>query len=366
MPKGSGSPRITQKQLAELAGVSQAAVSMILSGSPEVVARIPESTRRRVEEISRTYDYVADPAARRLRGQDNNILGVFTYEHAFPRETADFYMPLLTGIEAAAEQRGCDLLVFTSAPVTGGRRKIFHDNNRLRLADGCLLLGREMDSDELGRLAAGTFPFVAIGRRDTPPSGGVVPYVGADYATAVRTLAAAALELGHRRFLYLALPERGESGADRRAGFDAAIAGSGATVTERVAGPGSPADDWEAVRAAGVTVVFAEDPGMAIDLYAQAKAAGAAVPGEVSVVALGDLPRHSQSCEGMARLVPPREEMASRAVQLLVELIKAGPDSDMERQFILPCECVLGRTLVPPPGAGPARKPARRQRKGNG
>jgi DNA-binding LacI/PurR family transcriptional regulator len=109
---------------------------------------------------------------------------------------------------------------------------------------------------------------------------------------------------------------------------------------------------------------------MAIDLYAQAKAAGAAVPAEVSVVALGDLPRHSQSCEGMARLVPPREEMASRAVQLLLELIKAGPDSDMERQFILPCECVLGSTLGPPPDtrgdAGAARKPARRQRKGNG
>src|SRR5918993_1148378 len=112
--------RITQRRIAELAGVSQATVSLVLNDK-------------------------ADPAARRLAGVGNKILGVFTYEPAFPTASQDFYAPLLSGIEQAAEELGCDLLLFTSAPVVNGTRRLFHEHNRLRLADGCLLLGVEMD-----------------------------------------------------------------------------------------------------------------------------------------------------------------------------------------------------------------------------
>ena len=90
----------------------------------------------------RQTGYVADPVARRLAARHNRILGVFTYEPVFPTGSRDFYHPFLVGIEECAERLGCDLLLLTSAPVADGRRRIFHDDNRLRLADGCVLLGR--------------------------------------------------------------------------------------------------------------------------------------------------------------------------------------------------------------------------------
>lgn len=191
--------RMTQRRIAELAGVSQATVSLVLNGKANAYTRIPEETRQRVLEVIASTTYVPDPAARRLAGVGNKIIGVFTYEPAFPVASLDFYAALLTGIESEAEVLGCDLLLFTSAPVQGNRRSLFHPNNRLRLADGCLLLGQEMDAAELERLVESGFPFVAVGRRDAEG----VPYVAADYTSAAAELAGRAWDLGHRRFFYL-------------------------------------------------------------------------------------------------------------------------------------------------------------------
>ncbi len=194
--------RLTQRDIARLAKVSQTTVSLVLNNRTAASARIPAETRDRVLKVIRETGYVADPLARRLLQQRNQILGVFTYEPVFPSASADFYHPFLSGIEESAEELGCDLLLFTSAPVTDGRRLVFHDNNRLRIADGSLLLGRRIPAEELSRLVAEQYPFVSVGRRDNPVlrdgTPATVPYVGADYTTATATVTERAFQLGHQ------------------------------------------------------------------------------------------------------------------------------------------------------------------------
>lgn len=120
--------KVTQREIAEIAGVSQSTVSMVLNDRDGASVRIPEATRARVRQAIEQSTYVADPAARRLAGLDNQIIGVFTYEAALSPESMDFYGPLLNGIERAAERAGCDLLFFTSSPVEDGSRRLFHKN----------------------------------------------------------------------------------------------------------------------------------------------------------------------------------------------------------------------------------------------
>lgn len=116
--------RLTQNDIAKLAGVSQATVSLVLNGAPTAIARIPAETRERVQAVIRKTGYVADPIARRMAKGLNRILGVFTYEPAFPSAQADFFTPFLLGIEEEAQQQAYDLLLLTSAGV-GNNRKIF-------------------------------------------------------------------------------------------------------------------------------------------------------------------------------------------------------------------------------------------------
>src|SRR5690349_20998895 len=137
-----------------MTGVSQTTVSIVLNERDDAAVRIAPETRERVLQAIRRTGYVADPIARRLAAQRNRFLGVFTYEPVFPAGLGDFYHPFLVGIEECAESIGCDLLLFTSAPVIDGRRRIFSQDNRLRLADGCILLGRWLDPQELSRLIA--------------------------------------------------------------------------------------------------------------------------------------------------------------------------------------------------------------------
>lgn len=343
--------RITQRRIAELAGVSQATVSLVLNGKADAASRIPERTRQRVMDVILETTYVPDPAARRLAGVGNRIIGVFTYESAFPTASSlDFYAALLSGVEAEAENLGFDLLLFTSAAVTDGRRRLFHENNRLRLADGCLLLGQVMEGPELERLVATGFPFVSIGRRDAEG----VPYVAADYVAGTAGLVRRAWDAGHRRFFYLHLDSRGESVFDRRRGFTEELARlAGMPVPEGSLRPTKgrdPEGDWRAVRGSGATVVFVESPAHALALAKVAGQDGVSIPDQLSVVTLADPSRAAEGDPDFTRLSPPRTRLGSEALALLARILDPAVTVEPhELRITLPCEITPGATLGPPP-----------------
>jgi DNA-binding LacI/PurR family transcriptional regulator len=344
MARSSGG-RVTQRQIAELAGVSQATVSLVLNHGGAGETRIPEETRARVLRVIEETQYVADPSARRLAGMDNRIIGVFTYEPAFPSRIQEYYGPLLTGIEQAAEEVGCDLLMFTSAPVTDGRRKIFHEGSRLRLADGVLLLGVEMDAGELERLVTGGFRVVAVGRRDTPG----IPSVGVDYAGGARRVVAQALDLGHRRVVHLHLPREGESVRDRFAGAGQAFAAAGVEPVVVPAGPEDAEAAWAAVRGAGdPTLLVVEDAALATALVLRARDAGLRVPEDLSVVSLLPPARADAALVDLTRLDPPRGEIGRQAVLLLARILHGDPPPEDGLRTLVECPVVPGTTLAPP------------------
>ncbi|MBZ4488413.1 LacI family transcriptional regulator [Microbacterium sp. cx-55] len=335
--------RITQQRIAQLAGVSQSTVSLVLNGRSDGSVRIPQETRERILKVIEETGYVADPSARRLAGGDNHILGVFTYEPAFPTESIDFYTPLLAGIEAGAEIVGSDLLLFTSAPVVDGRRQLFHERNRLRLADGVLLLGVEMDPVELRRLTEDDFRVVAVGRRDTPG----IPYVGIDYAAAATALVHRAAALGHERASFLHRSSLGESVLDRRRGVVEGAATAGIALENRTTDGVDPKADWAAVRASGATLLIAEEPALAAAILDLAERDGVSVPHDLSVVALGSVARPGAAAVEITRLVPPREELGERAVALLARILSEGAEVPAaDRRTLMECPIADGVTLA--------------------
>jgi DNA-binding LacI/PurR family transcriptional regulator len=323
--------RLTQQDIARMAGVSQATVSLVLNNRQDAGVRIAPETRARVLEVIRRTGYVANPIARRLHDHRNRILGVFTYEAVFPSTRADFYQPFLEGIEEQAEEIGCDLLLFTSAKAAGGRRRIFSDDSRIRLADGCVLLGRSLNRDDLAQLLTEGIPFVSIGRRDD--AGGPVPHVGADYRAAVRNLVDRAVALGHRKFAYVGAGEGAESSADRLRGFREAVAAHG------VEGTHVPFAGLDQLK--GFTAVLAEEVSDGAALVLAARERGLSVPGDLSVMTLGAATRPAPEEIGLTGFTIPRREMGRRAVQALTEVLESAATP----QELLPCEFVAGSTL---------------------
>jgi LacI family transcriptional regulator len=329
---------VTQQDIARMTGVSQTTVSMVLN-EREDAARIAPETRERVLAAIRKTGYVADPIARRLAARRNRFLGVFTYEPVFPAGLGDFYHPFLVGIEECAESIGCDLLLFTSAPVVDGRRRIFHSDNRLRLADGCILLGRWLDPEELARLIAEGQPFVSVGRRDA--AGGPVPYVGADYPAATAALVRRAVGVGHRRIAYVGEGAGAESHADRLRGFPAAAAEA------RVSGVHVRFTDAAAVLDElvnqEVTAIFVEEFADGAMLAEEAGRRALRVPDDLSFLALGDPTRPASTDLEFSGFRIPRREMGWQAVEVLSAILD-GTGGKLQR--LLPCEPVAGATLA--------------------
>jgi len=343
--KGQHGPlRTRQADIAKAAGVSQATVSMVLSGREST--RISEETRRRILGLSGSLGYSANPAARSLAGGKNRILGVFTYEPTFPIAGLDQYYPFLLGIESEAERLQQNLLLFTSASSdgAGSPRSIYADGvNQLGVADGSILLGRGEDRDEVARLANEGYPFVYIGRREI--SGATISWVTADYERATYEVMTRLAEAGHRELLYVGVATPEEPNLDRFSGWQRALADHRLTGTVDRSGADVEAVIGECVRQ-GVTAIIVETPENGARVFRALKKLGLAVPGDVSVAVLGDMaiPRgRKQSWSGFDM---PFADIATEAVRLLVELI--SDQTAGARTLRLPCIPRPGRTIDRP------------------
>ncbi len=364
--------RTTQADVASMAGVSQATVSFVLNDSTPAGVRISADTRQRVLDAIRITGYSANPVAQRLARGHNQIIGVFTYEATFPRGGRDFYGPFLVGIEHAAEKLGIDILLFTSARVVDGHRRLTRDGwQRLGIADGCLLLGQHEDRGELQHLLDTNYPFAFIGKRGS--DGGRLPYVGADYVTATARQVDRLVELGHERIGYVGSRGADQPTLDRVDTYRAAVEGHGLEARfVQSDDPATAATEILGRRLTAVVVAPEHDPDRLVEELGHR---GAVVPDDVSVLLLGQ-PHHVRPTgRRWSGFSIPREEMGARALVLLSRLVaaeagpaRAGrrptraaqvPDDDLHQ--LLDCLDVDGETCAPPPPAV-AHEPARRAR----
>ena len=335
----------SQADVARLAGVSQSAVSRVVSGDP-ATARIPEETRRRVFDAVSELGYVANPAARAMRKQRNNLLGVHTFERVFPHAREDFYFDFLLGIEERAEEIGFDLVLFTSTGVGGdGERKIYRNGtNRLNLADGAILLGVSTDRGELARLWYEGYPFVHIGRREVP--GAEIPQIIPDYRTASGQIVERLAALGHRRLGYVRDFKEMEPYADRREGYAEAVERLGLTDTSPgfLGTPGLQEAWLDEVARGGTTAIITEAVGLAQSLRQGLATRGLKIPDDVSVAVLEGAPA---DLEGQwDSLVIPRIEIGRTAVDWLHAMLD-DPKKRTE-SLLVPCSLIQGTTVSEP------------------
>ncbi|GAB2895084.1 LacI family DNA-binding transcriptional regulator [Streptomyces mayteni] len=350
-PRAARRGRPRQAEVARLAGVSQTTVSLVLGGNKQGIV-IQEATRDRVLEAARTLGYVPDPAARRLAAARNNLLGVFSFTATFPTEVEHSYYRFLVGIEQEAAARGYDLVLFTGSSSGGAGAGAPGALDRVRLADGCLLLGRHVPAEPLRRLVADGFPLVHLGRRDDPEG---LAWAGADYAAASAEVVEHLAGLGHRRVLLVREDDDAQASADRQRGFLDGLAAAGLPAPEgtvvRTARPAAEIDAaWLRARhAEGVTAFVAEetDTGDAWRaLTAAVAGAGLRAPHDVSLALLGSPPADLAGEPEPTGFDIPRAEMGATAVRLLTDLLAGG---QRPPQALVTCAFRPGTTVAPPP-----------------
>lgn len=334
-------PRPTQKQVAERAGVSQTVVSQVLNGQADQ-ARIHPETCARVQDAIQALGYVPNLAARRLVGGRSSLIGVFTYEAVFPSSTRNFYAPFLEGIEEEASRSQLDLLLYTGA--SGKRRSLQRSTRgRLSLTDGTILLGHPgvQDRQELGELVRSGYPVVFIGRRELPGSA-ALPCVEADYRGATRDLTRHFMQQGHQHLTYLGGLERLESALDREEGFGLEAPGG---HIERLDADALTLTWLRRHLRGGTTGFLVENDRLMRRLLQVAGAAHLHIPQNFSAAVLGDAITGETGDQSWTRFEIPRREMGRGAVETLRGLLAGNPATSQRYA----CRLLPGETVAAPP-----------------
>jgi DNA-binding LacI/PurR family transcriptional regulator len=266
--------RPTLADVAQLAGVSRALVSIVMRDAPGA----SPATRVRVRQAADEIGYRPDPRARLLRAQRTRLLGVvFTAGQ-------EFHAGLVDGVYQAAEQRGYDVLLSCVTPHHHERKAV-----RTLLDDRCealVLIGSGLPVRELVDIDSG-LPVIVLARRVR----GVDAVRSDDFYGA--TLAVTHLaELGHTGVTHLS-GGRAPGAAERRNGLRSAASALGVRTTQLDGGlteRDGAAAAQSMLRSELPTAIFAFNDRCALGVVDVLIRAGVRVPEDVSVVGFDDSP----------------------------------------------------------------------------
>jgi DNA-binding LacI/PurR family transcriptional regulator len=305
---------VRQRDVARAAGVSQAAVSLVVSGRA-AEGGVSSSTQERIRAVMKDLGYVPNTAARSLRGGRNGLIGVHTYEPVFPADPDDYFREFLVGIEVAAAELGQDLLLFSSAQQAGPRRSIYGpQGTRVKLADGAIILGMQRDVSELARLAAEKYPFVVLGTFEEVPQ---AAWVGIDYPSALQKIVHDLHENDHHTFVYVRGGSEGAPFRDRRRAFVEATLGDRVTMAETADLDPDTLAQWVTD---GATALVTEDVAQAEVVADLARRADLRIPQDLSTVVLNDTP-DTGPVSRWSHLRIPKQQAGKRTVTVLTEIL---------------------------------------------
>ncbi|MET9762997.1 LacI family DNA-binding transcriptional regulator [Streptomyces sp. NPDC006372] len=274
--------RPTSRDVAQAAGVSQAAVSLVLGDKWR--GRVAEATAERVREAARELGYRPNLAARNLRlGRTRTVLLVV------PALTTEFFAGVYTGAARVAAEHGFGVVLYPSPEGVGPARDPFASAQAA--LDG--VIASSMAAEALTAIRGDQLPLVML---DSDPEGSLgAATVNLDIADGVRQVAEHLLALGHRRFLHLAADVPSWTFEVRARELAARVAGVPGTSVVTARSPISIEDAVAATERAlsepgpRPTALVCDDDKLAAGAYKAARRLGLRVPDDVSVTGLDDL-----------------------------------------------------------------------------
>jgi LacI family transcriptional regulator len=315
--------RPTIKDVAAASGVSKSTVSNVVRGTGTVA----EETRARVAAAVEALGYRPNAAARNLIRRRTNLLGVVVGDLA-----NSFDAELVKHIEEQASAHGYTTLVCN----TGGRAEL--EASRIealleRRVDGIALLDFTGDRGVLSQLLAERVPAVMVSCWAE-----YADCVAVDDVEGIDLAVSHLVELGHREIAHVVDPIM-EAGTRRSrvAAFERSLLRHGLTTRA----------DWvgEAVPA-GATAVVAANDYTALALIERLEAHGRSVPADVSVVGFDGIAIGALRRMALTTVAQPGDELARRAVELLLARIDRGHDAPPEQQRLTPRLVVRGSTTA--------------------
>jgi LacI family transcriptional regulator len=336
-----GKPTIND--VARLAGVSKKTVSRVINNSP----LLNDETRERVEKVIREIGYVPNPQARALALRRNFLVGLI---HDNPN--AQMVLNVQQGILEALHATDFGLVVRPvdrTSPLMLDDIRDFLERQRLF---GVVLLPPISENDALARLCDEIgCRYARMGSAELDDDQHMV---ASNDRQAVREAVAYLIEHGHRAIGLIQGPHGFRSAAERRAGFEDALAAAKIKLPRSLIAEGNYTFE-SGIEAANrlldladrPTAIFASNDEMAAGVIHVARQRGLAVPDDVSVIGFDDTAIAAHIWPPLTTVRWPIISMArSAALKLVGDVINPGNDVAEPSMFL---STLVRRASVAPP-----------------
>ncbi|MES9523447.1 LacI family DNA-binding transcriptional regulator [Streptomyces capoamus] len=331
------STRPTSRDVAQAAGVSQAAVSLVLGDKWR--GRVSQTTAERVREAARELGYRPNLAARNLRlGRTRTVLLVV------PALTTEFFAGVYTGAARVAAEHGFGVVLYPSPEGIGPARDPFASAQTA--LDG--VLASSMAADALTAIRGDQLPLVML---DSDPTGSLgAATVNLDIADGVRQVAEHLLALGHRRILHLAADVPSWTFDVRARELAARLAPVPGTELRTARAPisidGALAATETALTTPGTrpTAVVCDDDKLAAGAYKALRRLGLRVPDDVSVTGLDDLALATAIDPELTTVRLDAELFGERGMQALLAVLEGRQPDGGD----IPVHLVVRGSTAPP------------------
>lgn len=328
-------PRPTMEDVAELAGVSRALVSLVMRGSPKVSAHRRDAVLQAAAELG----YTPHQMARSLASRTSTVLGVMVSDLRNA-----FFAEVVEGIDAAARAAGFEMVLNTGGRSPARERAALLSLLSFRPA-GVVLLSPVLPTSAITE-ASTHGPMVLVSRTTRLTAVDTVNDDGAaGSALAVEHL----VELGHTRIVHF--DGDGASVATaRRQGYVTAMKGHGlepwVVPSEHtdVAGAKAVREVWDG--SDQPTAIVAGNDFNAVGAISALEELGLRVPQDVSVVGYDNTSLAALGHVSLTTIDQPRAELGRLAAEALLERVR-GERAKPVRHLLQPSLVVRATTAAP-------------------
>lgn len=323
--------------VARVAGVSRALVSLVMQDSPKVSAL----RRGRVLDAARRLGYRPNGVARGLASRRTRTVGVLLNDLHNP-----FFADIAGSIEAFASELGYRVLLSTGGRAAR-RERAMMEALREHRPDGLIVVSPSMPTVAVAEVAR-SLPLVLVSRSARNSH---LDVVSTDDRHGSRLAVEHLVGLGHRRIVHVD-GGREASATGRRTGYLQAMRAAGLADVARVL-PGAFTEQ-AGTRAAELllsepelpTAVYAGNDLQAAGLLDRFERAGRRVPEDVSIVGFDNTFIAGLHRMSLTTIDQPRSTMGRLALELLLERLDGRSESVVRRTVPT---LVVRRTSGPPP-----------------
>lgn len=316
--------KVTIKDIAREAGISTAAVSLILNNKP---CRILEEKKQLVREVAKRENYVVNQAAKSLATRKSHMLALI-----LPDIENTFFSSLAKQIENRCRREGYSLIIASSDE----RRE--NDEKLLRVlesrgVDGVFLIlsieALEQRQKLLEELSLLSMPYVMIDR--TLPDAGCAG-VSFDHEQGGYLAAKYLITQGHTKIGCVYRDDKAGSGKSRLVGYMRALSEHGILVREEYLKKGDYRMESGYHAAGGLlatdcTAAFICNDMMTLGFLRRLYEEGCQVPRDYSIVSYDDSLKNYLLGLELTTVVQDIEMLAGEACRLLFGRLADGEDA---------------------------------------